>query len=72
MRVEIDQVWATPSTLHCRVIVHDDNGRWRHKYYPSIPLDQVPEEALRDVLLARADEAWREDMQDIPLFDLRT
>lgn len=46
MRVEIDQVWATPSTLHVRAIVHDDHGKWRHKYYPSIPLAEIPEEAV--------------------------
>jgi hypothetical protein len=60
MRVEIDQVWATPSTLHVRAIVHDDQGRWRHKYYPSIAIDDIPEEALA-MLLGRVEDSVREE-----------
>lgn len=68
MRVEIDQVWATPSTLHVRAIVHDDNGRWRHKYYPSIPLAEIPEEALVMLTQAYLDQPVDEEANMEPLF----
>lgn len=68
MRVECDQVWATPSTLHLRVIVHDDNGRWRHKYYPSVPLRDIPEEALVMIIQRYLDETPEEDHQQTALF----
>lgn len=68
MRVEIDQVWATPSTLHVRAIVHDDNGRWRHKYYPSIALSEIPEEALGMLVAHTMDTAPEEDHHQTALF----
>lgn len=68
MQVEVDEVWASPSTLHVRVIVHADDRRWRHKYYCSVPLDEIPEEAFQQMLLTYRDENHREELQDIPLF----
>lgn len=68
MRVEVDQVWATPSTLHLRVIVHDDNGRWRHKYYTSVPLEEIPEEALVMVIQRFMDQVPEEDHHQTALF----
>lgn len=68
MRVEVDQVWATPSTLHMRAIVHDDNGRWRHKYYPSIPLDDIPEEAVIALTQRWLDAPLDEGRLQEPLF----
>ena len=53
MYVTVDDLWATRSTLHFRVTVHDDEGRWRHRYYPHIDINDVPEEAL-SMLLAKA------------------
>lgn len=47
MEVTVDQLWATPSTVHVRVIVFGPDRRWRHKYHCSIPVDEIPEEALR-------------------------
>jgi len=66
MKVAIDQVWATKSTLHARVVVFDQDGRWRHKYYPAVSLADVPVEALAPML------AWfaQEDPRQLALFDL--
>jgi hypothetical protein len=68
MRVEIDQVWATPSTLHVRVIVHADDNRWRHKYYPSIPVAEIPEEALYMLVGKHLDDKPEEDHHQTALF----
>jgi len=68
MRVEVDQVWATPSTLHMRVIVHDELGRWRHKYWPSIPLSEIPEEAVIMLTQRYLDDNVDETKDMEPLF----
>ena len=68
MRVTADEVWATPSTLHVRVIVHADDNRWRHKYYVSVPFSEIPEEALAPWLDRRLDDTREEDHQQTALF----
>lgn len=50
MKVHVDDVWATASTLHLRVTVSDDDGRWRHRYYPVVKTEDIPEEALRALM----------------------
>lgn len=66
MQVLVDDVWASPSTLHVRVTVYDDQKRWRHRYYPAISLDQVPTEALAPLL------GWLQEdgEQQFSLFDV--
>lgn len=68
MQVVVDQVWATPSTLHLRVIVMDDQQRWRHKYYPSVLLEDIPEEALVMIMQRYLDQVPEEDHQQTALF----
>ena len=68
MRVTADEVWATPSTLHVRVIVHADDNRWRHKYYVAIPVDEIPEEAIAPLLAGRLDDTREEDHHQTALF----
>lgn len=50
MKVLVDDLWASKSTLHLRVTVHDDDGRWRHRYYPAVSLEDVPVEAIAPLL----------------------
>lgn len=50
MKVLVDDVWSSKSTLHLRVTVHDDQGRWRHRYYPAVNLAEIPEDALAPLL----------------------
>lgn len=68
MYVTVDNVWASPSVLHCRVTVHDDSGRWRHKYYPAISLTEIPVEAIAPLLAHFADTGV--DEAQYQLFDL--
>jgi len=68
MQVQVDNVWASPSTLHVRVTVWGPEQKWRHRYDCAVPLEEIPEEALQALTLERRDSAWREDLQDIPLF----
>lgn len=66
MQVQVDNVWATKSTLHLRVTVLDADGRWRHRYYPAVPLTEVPVEAVAPML----DWFKQEDPRQLTLFDL--
>jgi hypothetical protein len=68
MKVAIDQVWATPSTLHCRVLVFADDGSWRHKYYASIPADEIEESAIIMLTQAYLDAPVDETKDMEPLF----
>lgn len=68
VKVDVDEVWATPSTLHVRVHVRADDGTWRHKYYCSVPLSEVPEEALVMMIQRYMDEVPEEDHQQTALF----
>lgn len=66
MIVQVDDVWASKSTLHMRVTVLDEDGRWRKRYYPAVRLEEVPVEALAPML------AWfkEEDPKQLALFDV--
>lgn len=46
MEVQVDNVWATPSTLHMRVSVWGPDHKWRQKFDAHVPIDSIPEESL--------------------------
>lgn len=46
MIVTVDNVWATPSTLHMRVTVWGNGNAWRHRYDAHVPVDEIPTEAI--------------------------
>ena len=48
--MQVDDVWSTPGVLHLRVPVMDNQGRWRHRYYPAVSLDSIPIEAVAPLL----------------------
>lgn len=68
MQVVVDQVWASPSTLHLRVVVFGPDRAWRHKYYPSIALAEIPEEALTMLIQHYLDQVPEEDHHQTALF----
>lgn len=68
MRVEIDQVWASPSTLHCRVLVWADDGSWRHKHYVAVPVSEIEESAIIMLTQAYLDQPVDETKDMLPLF----
>lgn len=68
MRVEIDQVWASRTVLHARVVVWGKNDAWRTKHYVALPFSEIPEEALAPLLSAAADRAPSQLETDEPLF----
>jgi len=46
MDVIVDNIWASPSTLHLRVHVWGGGRAWRHKYEVSVPLSEVEPSAI--------------------------
>ena len=68
MEVAVDQVWATPSTLHMRVLVFGPDRKWRHKYLCSVPVDQIPEEAIEALLVRNPDTRCSCDEHQPSLF----
>lgn len=69
MECSLDNVWATPSTLHGRVTVWGPGHRWRHRYDVSMALDEIPVEAIQG-LLDRYLDTEPPEPDDIPLFEL--
>lgn len=62
MRVTCDEIWATPSTLHIRVLVHDSQGKWRHKYWVAVPVSEIPEEAVAALWVGLVDDRSPDDV----------
>lgn len=68
MNVDVDDVWATSSTLHLRVTVSGEDYAWRHRYYPAIPLAEIPEEAITAIYGFYLDAQPEEDHEQSALF----
>lgn len=68
MKVSIDQVWSTPSTLHCRVVVWADDRAWRQKHYVAVPLETIEPQALEALTLLARPEKDPDDTNQALLF----
>lgn len=67
MEVMLDNVWATPSALHGRVTVWGPGKRWRHRYDVTVPVAEIPYEAVQ-ALVGSYMSKEPEEPADIPLF----
>lgn len=63
MDVAVDNVWASPSTLHMRVTVWNDARTWRHKYDVAVPLAEIPPEALQPLTQPVGLDRWVEGQE---------
>jgi len=68
MQVTVDNVWSTPSNLHMRVTVWGPGERWRHRYDVSVPLEDIPEEALWGLYDRAGASTPPRDLHQLPLF----
>lgn len=68
MKVQIDNLWSSPSTLHARVTVWADDGRWRHKYDVAVPVEEIPEEALAPIWASLSAGPPADLREQLPLF----
>lgn len=68
MEVMVDNVWATPSTLHLRVTVWGPDRKWRHRYDAVVPTNDIPEEAVLPWLRSLGAAPWNDRREQLPLF----
>lgn len=67
MEVGIDSVWASPTTLHLRVLVWVGQERYCKKFYASVPVSEIEPDAVRALMSIVPDEP-DPISQDVPLF----
>lgn len=67
MHVYVDNVWATPSTLHMRVHVWGVDNKWRRRFDCHVPLSTIPPQALEPLLALVKDELFTPDDLDQPV-----
>lgn len=68
MEVTVDNVWATPSTLHMRVTVWGPGHKWRHRYDAAVPVSEIPEEAVAALVRLDDRDETREDLEQDALW----
>lgn len=68
MRVAVDEIWSTPSTVHIRVLVWGPDNAWRHKYWCAVPIGDIPEEVLVSMSQHLLDVGAEEDHAQTALF----
>lgn len=68
MQVQVDNVWATPSTLHMRVTIWGPDYKWRHKYDATVPLEDISDEAIMPWLKALGAGPFNDSREQLSLF----
>jgi len=68
MKVVVSEVWCTGGHLVMKCEVWGSKGEWRQKRYASIPLDQIPEEVITDLVGHYLDAQPEEDHAQTALF----
>lgn len=66
MKIDLVRIWASPSTLHLRVIYGSDDGSWIKSREIHCAWDSLPP-STRDMLMMAVDQERDEQGQD-PLF----
>lgn len=66
MRIELVRIWASPSTLHLRVVYGADDGSWIRSQEIHCPWDSLPL-STREMLRMAIDHERDEQGQE-PLF----
>lgn len=66
MKIDLVRIWATPSTLHLRVVYGADNGSWIRSKEIHCPWDNLPP-ATREMLQMAVDQERDEEGEE-PLF----
>lgn len=67
MKVDLVRLWASPSTLHLRVVYGPDNGAWIRSQEIHVPWDTLPA-ATRAMLAQAVDLERDEEDATLPLF----
>ena len=68
MRVRLIEIWVTQGTLVAKVEVWGEHASWRQKRYASMPLNDIPEEVITDLVGHYLDAQPEEDHNQNALF----
>lgn len=68
MTCQVDDFWATPSTLHMRVIIWGPDYKWRKKYRVQVPIEDLSEDSLRPLLERLGGRPAVDHREQLPLF----
>jgi hypothetical protein len=67
MKIDLVRLWASPSTLHLRVVYCPDDGAWIRSKEIHCSWDSLPP-STRQMLAAALSEEKDEELADDPLF----
>jgi len=67
-RVQVDNVWATPSTLHMRVTIWNAAFTWRQRHDVHVPVAEIPREAVDALWTGLVEDTWDPEADQLPLF----
>lgn len=66
MEATLTRIWASPSTLHLRLMIQPKNGRWSQFVNLSVPWETIPSEVRTAILMS--DRFDRDEQHEQPLF----
>lgn len=54
MDISLSGLWASPSTLHLRLVVRGRENRWVRFYNLHIPMEEIPAVVVNSIVAAHA------------------
>jgi hypothetical protein len=63
MKIDLVQIWASPSTLHLRLVYGPDSGKWIRSQELHVPWAALPG-STRDMLSKLVDDEREEEQQE--------
>jgi len=66
MKIDLVRIWASPSTLHLRLVYGPDDGKWVKSQEVHVPWATLPKSAR--LMLAQAVDDERDEERTLPLF----
>lgn len=68
VKIEVAELWVTSQTLVIKLLIWGEGNSWRQKRYVSVPLEDIPEEVITDLIGTYLDAKPEEDHQQTALF----
>lgn len=68
MEINVQEIWATPSTLHLRLVVEGKQKKWIKFANVHVPMSVIPSEVAALIWLSAGLDKETIDRDDVPLF----